>query len=104
MGTLTEVIQGPCKDNQRALVNAKIIDSSREYISQFSTLESISHLGFTSVDDLDAIGELKFAVISMLTSLLEGEVDMEIINRMAGSLDFEMIKNRMVAIFERFAQ
>ena len=40
----------------------------------------------------------------MLTSLLEGEVDMEIINRMAQSLDFDMIKDRMVAIFLRFAQ
>jgi len=40
----------------------------------------------------------------MLTSMLEGEVDMEIINRMAGSLDFDMIKDRMVAIFLRFAQ
>jgi hypothetical protein len=40
----------------------------------------------------------------MLTSLLEGEVDLEIINRMAQSLDFDMIKDRMVAIFLRFAQ
>ena len=40
----------------------------------------------------------------MLTSLLEGEVDMEIINRMAGSLDFDMIKDRMVDVFLRFAK
>lgn len=83
VGTLTEMIQGPCKENQKSLVNAKIIDSSREYISQFSSLESIKHLGFEDPSDLDKIGDLKFSVICMLTSLLEGEVDMEIINRMA---------------------
>lgn len=40
----------------------------------------------------------------MLTSLLEGEVDMDIISRMATTLDFDMIKDRMVSIFYRFAQ
>jgi len=40
----------------------------------------------------------------MLKSLLIGEVDMEIIMRMTYSLDYDMIKERMVAIFLRFAQ
>jgi len=40
----------------------------------------------------------------MLKSLLIGEVDMEIIMRMTYSLDYDMIKDRMVAIFLRFAQ
>jgi len=35
----------------------------------------------------------------MLTSLLEGEIDMEIINRMAMSLDFDIMKNRMLTVF-----
>lgn len=33
MDTLTEFIQGPCKENQRALVNAKVIDNCRDLIS-----------------------------------------------------------------------
>ena len=32
---LTEVIQGPCKLNQRTLTQAKILDSAREYIGNF---------------------------------------------------------------------
>ena len=39
----------------------------------------------------------------MLTSLLEGEVDYDIINKMANSLDFNMMKNRLVKVFTRFA-
>ena len=31
--TLIEVIQGPCKDNQRTLVAAKVIDNCRDLIS-----------------------------------------------------------------------
>lgn len=40
----------------------------------------------------------------MLTSLLEGEIDIEIINRMSQSLDFVMMKQRMATIFLRFSQ
>jgi hypothetical protein len=40
----------------------------------------------------------------MLTSLLEGETDFEIIDTMTMSLDFTAMKKRMCQIFQRFAQ
>ena len=40
METLTEVIQGPCKANQRTLVSAKVIDNCRDMISQGSGSEN----------------------------------------------------------------
>ena len=52
---LTECIQGPCKLNQKALVNAKILDSSREYIAGFEKDNEILHLGFESEEDLDGL-------------------------------------------------
>jgi hypothetical protein len=103
VGTLTEIIQGPCKQNQRSLVNSKIIDSSREYISGFSSLGEVHHLGFEDEEAMDEIGQFKCSIITMLTSLLEGEIDMEIIQRMGQSLDFNMMKDRMLIIFHRFA-
>ena len=39
----------------------------------------------------------------MLTSLLEGEIDIEIIFRMSRSLDFLTMKQRMLTVFTRFA-
>ena len=53
---------------------------------------------------MDEIGQFKCSIITMLTSLLEGEIDMEIIQRMGQSLDFNMMKDRMLIIFHRFAQ
>ena len=55
--TLTESIQGPCKLNQKALVNAKILDSSREYIAGFQESDVV-HLGFEG-EDLESLGEFK---------------------------------------------
>ena len=44
--TIVETVQGPCKENQQALVNAKILDSSREFINAFGNKANLSHLGF----------------------------------------------------------
>ena len=57
--TLTEAIQGPCKLNQKSLVNAKIIDSSREYITYFEKESEIIPLGFDGDEAQDNIGEFK---------------------------------------------
>jgi hypothetical protein len=89
---LTECIQGPCKLNQRALVNAKILDSSREYIAGFEKENEIQHLGFVAEDDIENISELKQKIVTLLTSLLEGEIDMDIMQRMNFSLDYNLFK------------
>ena len=61
-------------------------------------------LGFESEESLDEIGEFKKNVVTLLTSLIEGEVDIEIVNLMVNSLDFETMKNRMLNVFKRFAE
>jgi hypothetical protein len=33
--TLTEFIQGPCKENQKTLISSKVIDNCRDLISSF---------------------------------------------------------------------
>jgi len=102
--TFTEAIQGPCKGNQLALVQNKIIDTAREIISGFEREQELIFLNFVTDDDIDAIGEFKGNVIQLLTSLLEGETDMEMVQTMTLSLDFLNMKNRMNSIFKRFAE
>lgn len=85
------------------MVQNKIIDTAREIISSFEKDNELIHLGFESEDDIDSIGEFKGNVIQLLTSLLEGETDYEIIDTMTLSLDFQTMKNRMCMIFARFA-
>jgi hypothetical protein len=100
--TLTESIQGPCKLNQKALVNAKILDSSREYIANFEKPNEIEHLGFNSEEEIEGIGELKGKIVTLLTSLLEGEIDMDIITRMVFSFDQQVMKERMLTVYREF--
>jgi len=90
--------------NQKALVGGKILDSSREYIAGFETEGEIAHLGFNMSEDMDSMGEFKGKVVTLLTSLLEGEVDLDIMNRMAVSMDFGVMKERMANVFRTFAK
>lgn len=86
--TIVELVQGPCKENQRSLVNAKVVDSSREFISLLSTKDNLLPLGFvrkaddTPDDDEEDIMEVMDEYLSkisvILLSLLEGEEDIEI--------------------------
>ena len=48
---ITESIQGPCKENQYTLCQAKILDSSREFISNFDDKSQVSSLGFVPAED-----------------------------------------------------
>jgi len=75
-------VQGPCKENQRALVLNKILDSSREFINNLSNRSELSPLGFkppdadddTTEEDLIVfLDEFISKISTMLLSLLEGE-------------------------------
>ena len=102
--TLTELIQGPCKLNQKALVNGKILDSCKEYIAGFENENETFHLGFDDPESLELLDQFKQKIITMLMSLLEGEIDMDIMNRMTVSMDFKIMKERMLKVFTVFVK
>ena len=103
--TLIELIQGPCSGNQKALISAKIIDSSRDFIAGFEKPQEFLPLGFTEEEeDIDKISEFKSKFVTLLLSLLEGDLDVQKINKMANALDFNVVKDRMLAVFTIFVE
>lgn len=103
--TLIELIQGPCTGNQTALITAKIIDSSRDFIAGFEKTQEILPLGFeNSEEDIQEISEFKSKFVTLLLSLLEGDVDIKKIQKMANTLDFNVVRDRMLAVFTTFVQ
>ncbi len=82
-----EVTQGPCKENQKSLVNAKVVDSSREFLNLLSSNDNLPVLGFVPNDEnaaegeddlMDVMDEFLSKISVILLSLLEGEEDHEI--------------------------
>lgn len=90
--------------NQKALTNAKILDCSREFIAGFENENEIKHLGFLNEEDLESLAEFKMKIVTLLTSLLEGEIDMDIMQRMSVSMDFSIMKSRMETVFTNFVK
>lgn len=94
------------------MVNAKILDSAREYISVLGQRTDLIHLGFVQPeegeegdDEDDIMSDLDGFVANiaaMLLSLLEGEQDIEILSKMAFSLSMPDIKDRMLNVFGVF--
>ena len=105
LDTLIEVIQGPCNGNQASLIEAKIIDSSRDCIAGFEKPNDILPLGFSEEEeDIESIGEFKSKVVTLLLSLLEGDTDIPKITRMSNAVDYNVVKDRMVTVFKMFAE
>lgn len=90
MDTLIEVIQGPCRENQKALISAKVIDYAREFVQNYpfidepAVYQQMSMLGFEMngemavqelLDVVYPINTMKRKFVTLLISLLEGEAD-----------------------------
>lgn len=76
LDSLIEFIQGPCPGNQAALIDAKIIDSSRDFLAGFEKPSEFLPLGFTEdEEDIEKIAEFKSKIVTLLLSLLEGDED-----------------------------
>jgi hypothetical protein len=100
--TLTELVQGPCRENQRILSQGKIIDHGRDLLACLKSRSEIDLRGFDAETSSEDIGELKSKTVNFLLSLLEGDADLDILARISLSLDFKRIKERMYEVFARF--
>lgn len=89
---LIELIQGPCRQNQRVLVDTKAIDCCRDLLSQgMGNPQELELKGFIGKRE-NLLDDLKMSSVKMLLSILEGPVDEEISSRVSASLgDFEIV-------------
>jgi len=101
LDTLVEMVQGPCRENQRLLAQPKSIENCRDILLALRDPSDCALRGFGE-DSHAGISALKFKAVSLLLSLLEGELDPEITRHIAESLDFETCKARMAEVFKEF--
>jgi hypothetical protein len=62
-------------------------------------------LGFADdEEDNEKISEFKSKFVTLLLSLLEGDLDIPKIQKMSNALDYTVVKDRMLAVFTVFAE
>lgn len=100
---LVEFVQGPCRANQKTLVDTKVIDCCRDLLSQGSVnQDDMAIKGFTGRKKC-LLDELKMNAVKLLLSIIEGTVDEEIYEKVSQSLgDFHVILQRMETLYREF--
>lgn len=72
--TLTEVIQGPCTLNQQALAHSRLWDAVGGFLFLFSHMQDKLSKHSSQVDLLKELLNLQKDMITMMLSMLEGNV------------------------------
>ena len=71
---LIEVIQGPCKPNQEAVVKFKVLDFCKDFIHDLnSSKQDLASRGFdtTNKDDSQILNNMFNKIVKLLMSILE---------------------------------
>lgn len=95
------MVQGPNCENIEQLMRFKVVDNARDVLESFSSNEIAIKRGFTSVND-DKIFQFKANAVNILISLLEGQQNPKLANRIATSIEEKTLKVRMAHIYEKF--
>ena len=100
---LVEFVQGPCRPNQKTLVDTKVIDCCRDLLSQGSSnTDDMANKGFVG-DRKSLLDQLKMNAVMLLLSIIEGTVDEKIYDKVSSSLgDFQIILQRMETLYYEF--
>lgn len=99
---LIEAVQGPCIDNQKTLVNSKIINFCMDYATIFNNNSEQKRRGFTSDEQLEDIRNSVTKAMKLLYSLLEGNVDESIVEEMSHQIDFNFLMDKLANDFKTF--
>lgn len=114
--TLTEMIQGPCKENQKALIDSKFLDLSasllcldEEYPGSSTTVDythktSLKKLFNDGTPKLKSwmISHLKYKCMITIHGLLEGSTDSYIITRLIRALNIDIFKENLIHIYKAY--
>lgn len=109
--TLTEFIQGPCRENQKAIIDSKFLEvasgllSLDEKVDSLNKYDTLGGEGLKSPTRNDGclkgwmIAHLKYKCMITIQSLLEGQIDNYVITRMIRALNIEIFKENLISIY-----
>lgn len=108
--TLTEFIQGPCRDNQKAIIDSKFLeianallslDEKSDSLSKYENLVGDAKMAGRAENCLKGwmIAHLKYKCMITIQSLLEGQLDNYVITRLIRALNIEIFKENLISLY-----
>lgn len=118
--TLTELIQGPCKGNQIAIIDSKFLEIASRLLSFDEKSDSMSKYKLLKEDVISTIGsrdelsgnclkgwmiaDIKYKCLITLLSLLEAQTGNYVITRMIRSLSLEILKENIISFYYSYTE
>jgi len=85
------------------MINCKVLDTCRDILYGFSRPADASNNPDLEPTEHDLI-RLKRGTIRLMISILEGARGEEVFKKVVNSLDFELLRTRMCAIYENYVE
>jgi hypothetical protein len=107
MDFLIEALQGPCRGNQERVVKCKVLDFCKDFINDLnSNSQDLASRGFNLSNDLDrmTIYTLFNKTIKLLLSILELNLQSDIIEYIGYNIEFDYLMNRIKTTYLDFVQ
>ncbi len=92
LACLTEVMQGPCFENQEFVTSQNIADVATKILD-----------GVYGDCDTEGIWELRMATITMLLAIFEGHMNVQMLQLLVQSLSFQSLANLMDSVWVEWA-
>ena len=111
---LTESMQGPCPQNQKAIINGNFLEIATNILSiDENSSSNAKYAGLKDIKNSEEstegdclygwmISDLKYKCLTTLLSLLEGQTDNYIIIRMVRAFNLQVFKESLVSIFRMY--
>ena len=120
LDTLTEFIQGPCKENQIEIIDSKFLEISGRILSYDEKSDSMTKYRILQEEILSQtasthefsgnclkgwmIAHLKYKCLITLLSCLEGQTGSYVITRMIRSLNIEILKENIMSFYFSYTE
>lgn len=116
---LIESLQGPCKGNQDVVSKCKILDFCKDFINDLNSPQDLKSRGFFNNKDKyqdkgkeiekdkehrGITNNLFNKTIKLLLSVVEFNMDEQIVTSMGNNIDFSYLKERITGTYVEFAE
>ena len=96
------MIQGPCYENQIEIYKKKIIEFCNDFMREFSYPKDFKIKGFTDPRSIEYINELITMNIKLLNSMIEGNQELKICQKMSYYIDFNILIEKLCLYYNEF--
>jgi hypothetical protein len=101
---LVETVQGPCRSNQLCLIECKIVDCCKEFLTEIEAPEDLASKGFEESDpeSRKVLGYTFHSLVKLMDSILEGGQNKAFLKEIGKGFEFDTLLHQMRIVYVEY--